>query len=565
VKNDSRLASGYLWEEDTGAYKKLPLRNVDNVSPAGAINSNVVDMAKWLRLLLGGGQYQGQRLISEDSLKQTWQSYNQVAPGINYGLGWMLREWQGQKVVEHGGNVDGFSAEVALLPESHLGYVLLTNATVSSLPALSLNLVWEALLGEWQGNAAADRSAEYGPYLGKYTANFGTFKNATFTVKVQNKRLAVDIPGQMVYELKEPDKEGKWYFTVTDQIAVSFERDATGKVNIMKMFQSGAVFEIPREGYVFQPEIPLADLQKYLGSYRSEQLKMTVDVRIQNNRLAVDIPGQMVYELLPPDTEGKWAFRVTKAISVSFGLSQDGKIDSLTMYQSGMKFLMTRTEGVRLLTVDEVLKLRNTSGQQSALKTAMPFKAEGTIYVAQAGVTGSFTLYAADNGRYRMDEDYGKYGSGSSAVNGDRAWTRSSFAPFDELHGKLLEQAKKGHPSVSLGDWREYFKSIEIIRADTLNGEKVYVMLLQHNVLPAMTIYVDAVNGDILKSETSVLAEGGIAIAVTTLYEDFREVAGLRLPFKETSSNEETGRTVTMYKNITTGITLDDGLFILSP
>ena len=40
--------------------------------------------------------------------------------GVEYGLGWMLRQRGGRRVVEHGGNIDGFSAEVALMPDARL-------------------------------------------------------------------------------------------------------------------------------------------------------------------------------------------------------------------------------------------------------------------------------------------------------------------------------------------------------------------------------------------------------------------------------------------------------------
>ena len=34
-------------------------RNIDNIAPAGSINSNVVEMAQWVRMQLGGGVYEG--------------------------------------------------------------------------------------------------------------------------------------------------------------------------------------------------------------------------------------------------------------------------------------------------------------------------------------------------------------------------------------------------------------------------------------------------------------------------------------------------------------------------
>src|SRR5687767_572211 len=45
-------------------------RNIDNIGPAGSINSNVLDMAQWVRLQLGGGEYQGKRLISAAAVKE---------------------------------------------------------------------------------------------------------------------------------------------------------------------------------------------------------------------------------------------------------------------------------------------------------------------------------------------------------------------------------------------------------------------------------------------------------------------------------------------------------------
>jgi len=234
AENDSRLASGYLWDEDLHVYEYKPMRNVDNIGPSGAINSNVIDMAQWLRLQLNRGEYEGRRLISEENLRETWTTQIDITENVGYGMGWMIREWEGQPVIEHGGNVDGFSAQVAMLPESNLGFVLLTNASASPLPPLAINIVWDTLLGEEPADAGA--TEDYELYVGEYIANFGQFKATVFTVLVQNDRLAVDVPGQQVFELKEPDEEGKWYFVISNEIAVSFESDENDNVISMKMY-----------------------------------------------------------------------------------------------------------------------------------------------------------------------------------------------------------------------------------------------------------------------------------------------------------------------------------------
>jgi len=564
AEKDSRLSLGYLWDDDLQAYEYKPMRNIDNIGPSGSINSNVLDMAQWLRLQLGRGEYEGCRLISEESLRETWTKQIDIAESIGYGMGWMIQEWEGQPVIEHGGNTAGFSAQVAMLPESDIGFVLLTNAAASPLPPQAINLVWDTLLGEVPIDTNGD-TVDYEPYVGEYIANFGQFRDAVFTVLVQNDRLAVDVPGQQVFELKEPDEEGKWYFVITSEIAVSFDRDENDNVIGMKIYQAGMTFDIPREGFEIAPEIPLSELQKYLGSYRSEQLGITAEVLVQNNRLAIDVPGQMVYELYPPDDKGLWFFRVTPDISLKFNETPDGDVESLTMYQAGQEFLMLQIESKRLPTIAEIMALRDVDGNQAALEAMGNYRIDSTFYSVQSGARGTISVYVAGPDRYRVDADYGKYGYSRTVVNGDRAWVESSFEPFKELRGQLLAQAKQGHPYVMTSDWRDYFDSIKTLRADMLDDKEVYVMELKSGDLPAMTVFVDAATGDVLQSEIISIQEGGIGIPVTIRSEDFRQIYGIRAPSRSISSNEQTGRTIVEDETIETNIPLEDDFFILTP
>ena len=91
------------------------------------------------------------------------------------------------------------------------------------------------------------------------------------------------------------------------------------------------------------------------------------------------------------------------------------------------------------------------------------------------------------------------------------------------------------------------------------------MVALQRGELPPVMLYVDAATGDVLKSEAVVIQQGGIAIPVTTRYEDYREVHGIRIPFREISSNEQSGRSITQWENIEVNVDIDDGFFILAP
>ncbi|MBI2827617.1 MAG: serine hydrolase [Planctomycetia bacterium] len=146
-------------------------RNIDNIAPAGSINSSVTDMAQWVRLQLGQGAIDGKRLVSEAAVKEMHASQTVMPKDENserlypdahllaYGLGWFLHDYHGRKIVEHGGAIDGMRAQVALIPEEKLGLVILMNRGGTALPTMLMFHVFDQFLKtgtrDWSGEGQA--------------------------------------------------------------------------------------------------------------------------------------------------------------------------------------------------------------------------------------------------------------------------------------------------------------------------------------------------------------------------------------------------------------------------
>lgn len=163
MQRASDYALGYVYRAATKQMTNLPIKDLGNIAPAGAINSNVKEMAQWIRLMLNGGVFEGKRLLSEKSFKELWVERGKLMGTMGYGYGWMLSEWNGHRVVEHGGGIDGFTANVALMPDKKLGVVVLSNASGTPLPGVITKAVWERLVGSPQ------KPAESTPTLAAYT------------------------------------------------------------------------------------------------------------------------------------------------------------------------------------------------------------------------------------------------------------------------------------------------------------------------------------------------------------------------------------------------------------
>jgi CubicO group peptidase (beta-lactamase class C family) len=127
-----------------GKLQVVPFQDLDNAGPAGSLNSSVAEMCKWFLLQLNHGKFPDRegRLFSEAQSREMWSSQTilPISEDLTgplaalrghfraYGLGWFLTDYQGRKLVGHGGGVLGFVTRVQLVPEEDLGVVVLTNA-----------------------------------------------------------------------------------------------------------------------------------------------------------------------------------------------------------------------------------------------------------------------------------------------------------------------------------------------------------------------------------------------------------------------------------------------------
>jgi CubicO group peptidase (beta-lactamase class C family) len=189
--------------------------------PAGAINASAAEMAHYVRFQLGDGA----PLLSQGNLTEMHRG--QIAapdfnlPGIlaaqadavaggasdvpralvtdeEYDFYWGVETFLGEKLVQHGGNTTGMTANVTLLPERRSGVVILANADGANIFMEAVRLhITEILLGRkdvdvnatlqtqlgvlGQDNASlkADREAarSYQPRAGELNLLAGTYKS----------------------------------------------------------------------------------------------------------------------------------------------------------------------------------------------------------------------------------------------------------------------------------------------------------------------------------------------------------------------------------------------------
>lgn len=168
--------------------------NIDAIAPAGAINSTLADMTRYLQLHLGDGKVDGQQIVSASVLREMRmpQISDRAPPrdpeftGMQYGMGLFLSSYRGHRHVYHGGNIDGFTSFISYLPEDGVGVVMLSNLGGSQLRDIIPYRIYDQLLGmeqiDWSGRLAErkarNKAAELDPDKAKTSAKLPTLQRS---------------------------------------------------------------------------------------------------------------------------------------------------------------------------------------------------------------------------------------------------------------------------------------------------------------------------------------------------------------------------------------------------
>jgi YD repeat-containing protein len=347
------------------------------IGPAGEINSNVTDVSQYVLFHLNKGKVAGKALLSENNSiqMQTPQMVIQGAPDfkeeseVSYGMGFFLSQYRGHKRVEHGGNLDGFSAELAFLPNDNIGVIVLTNLDGTGLPNAIAYNVFDRLLGldqtPWsqrylQNETKARESEQEGKskgyvphktdthpshdlkdYVGDYGhPGYGVVSvmpdGAAFKLKVNKISVSVTHLHYDVFQV--PDAP----FDPFAKMKVSFFSDANGDISSLSLPLETNVKDIV---FTRLPDKQLSDrtfIEAFTGQYEfpGSPTPFTISLR-GDHTLVASTPGSPDLELLPKRGT-TFDVKDQSGVTIEFKRDASGKIVEAAFNDNGTVLVMKK-------------------------------------------------------------------------------------------------------------------------------------------------------------------------------------------------------------------------------
>jgi CubicO group peptidase (beta-lactamase class C family) len=562
---------GYDYNFDTKETTKRPFREIAQVAPAGSINSSARDMAEWIRFVLNGGVGNGKRLVSETGYAEWIKPQMKMNPSgtQNYGLGWFLRKVGGYNVVEHGGNIDGFNSLVAMVPDKKIGFVMLTNVSNSSLGNDIMSMIFSTLLDEPKNEAVKLPLPTLQLLAGKY----GTPERSV-EIKIEGEDLFIVVPGQPPYKLERTAPRTFKALGLPDGFGAKFTPE-TGDATELEMIQPQGNRKLPRLGTDPKGEVKGGSStsvpKELVGKYTPPgSNNAVIEIKEADGKITLNIPGQPAYTL-SPKPDGSFALSPLPE-AYFLNVKRDGsKVISFTVTQPEGAFEFKRAEASAdakpAITVAELRdKAVNAVGGEAAIRKITSRVTEADIDMVHQGVQGKVTSWAKAPNKSATDTTITALGktiaSAYENFDGTTGQEAYTFGPAEKYEGKRLDDMRLASDLYLSLDWVKPYKKVEITGIAKVDGEDCYVVSFEPNAgtpfkeYYSTTTFLQRKREGVVPSSTSSLQ-----LPYTIVFSDYREVDGIKIPFKSVNNTISNGDVISIVKSVKHNVAVDDKVF----
>ena len=219
------------------------------------------------------------------------------------------------------------------------------------------------------------------------------------------------------------------------------------------------------------------------------------------------------------------------------------------------------TAAAKLPTVREILdRYVQALGGRAALEKIQTRAMKGTVEISPMGVKGTTESYAAAPDKFYTRMNLGGIGEILDSFDGKTAWTVNPLQGNRDKTGDELAQTKLNANFHRELNFDKLYPKMDFKGIEKIGDKEVYVIAAEPTGLETQTFYFDKQTGLLLREDVTAVSPEG-KIPTKNYYEDYREIDGIKMPFKTRSvlPQFELVMTLTEVKN---GAKIDDSLFV---
>ena len=273
----------------------------------------------------------------------------------------------------------------------------------------------------------------------------------------------------------------------------------------------------------------------------------TVEIKESDGNVTFNIAGQQPYTLAEKSTDTYSLAPLPESYWLRAKRDAAGKVESVVVTQPEGEFEFKRTESKPddkpTITVDELAaKTIEAAGGEANLRKVTSRVTEFDTDFESQGVKASGRSYAKAPNRSAAETSFTAFGKTIASewefFDGTDGSDLVSFEPLDKYSGKRLEDVRIDSDIYAPLDWKTNFKKVAITGFGKVGDEDAYVVTFEPEKGTSFTEYYSTKTFLLLKREGVISSSTSAQqIPYSILYSDYRDVDGVKLPFKTVNNN----------------------------
>jgi hypothetical protein len=209
--------------------------------------------------------------------------------------------------------------------------------------------------------------------------------------------------------------------------------------------------------------------------------------------------------------------------------------------------------------IDQILdRYEQALGGKDAIAGITSYKLKGTFDLS--GMTGTIEGWRKEPGKTLSVIQFPGLGTLKKGFDGQTHWVQTPGGTFSQSNPQEIAEMERDAEVYSAGRIKSLFESMKLENKARLSGRDVYVIEGKPAKGPAEKLFFDVQSGLLVRWDMARREENRGTVFVKVHLDDYREVGGLKVPFKVRFAFESFNFIITL-QELQNNIAIDDAIF----
>jgi len=209
--------------------------------------------------------------------------------------------------------------------------------------------------------------------------------------------------------------------------------------------------------------------------------------------------------------------------------------------------------------IEQILqRYEQALGGKEALDAFKSYRMKATFTLASIG--GTIEVWRKEPLKSLSVTTFPRIGTLKKGFDGETRWVQTPTGTFSDSSPQELAELEREADAYSAGKIRAFFDTLKLEPKAWLSGRDVYVIEGKPAKGPAEKLFFDIENGLLLRWDMARRQEDRRTVFVKIHFDDYREVGGVKLPYKMRFAFEHFNFNV-LVNEVEHNVPIDDAIF----